>query len=207
MNAERENLRTDLDNWEPLTVAEVSNLFSEIPVRWGIAGGWALDLHLGNKTREHGDIDIVVFRENQQEVYEYLKNDWLLYKAINGALTLWAEGEYLETVNDIWVCRNHNSPWAFQLMLLDSEEDRWIYRREKTVSLPKAKLFAADGSGVPYLKPEIQLLYKAGSSQIRKKDFTDFEAVLPALSGKEKVWLKRTLERQFSQEHSWLEKL
>lgn len=191
------SLRIDISNWEPLTVTEVNHLFAESPIPWGIAGGWALDMYLGRKTREHSDIDIVIFREHQQVVYQLLNGDWDLYKAKNGELSLWQEGEYLDAVNDIWVRRDAQSPWAFQIMLMESEQEQWIYRREKSIKLPKAEIFSADGSGVPYLKPEIQLLYKAGSSQIREKDSRDFQAVLPSLSSKEKAWLEKALKRQF----------
>ncbi|MFD1357870.1 nucleotidyltransferase domain-containing protein [Fictibacillus halophilus] len=41
---------------------QCNNIFSDIPVYWWIAVGWALDLHLDRITREHEDIDIVILR-------------------------------------------------------------------------------------------------------------------------------------------------
>jgi len=38
----------------------------------------------------------------------------------------------------------------------------------------KSKIFLRTSKGIPYLKPEVQLLYKAGSSQVRERDFKDF---------------------------------
>lgn len=198
-------MRIDLSNWEPLAITEVNCIFSEVPIHWGIAGGWALDMHLGRKTREHSDTDIVIFREDQQVVYHLLKNEWTLYKAEDGKLSLWPEGEYLDAINDIWISRDSRSPWAFQIMLMDSEQDKWVYRREKTINVPKAELFSSDENRVPYLKPAIQLLYKGGSSQIREKDSRDFQAVFPTLSAEEKNWLEEALKRQFPLGHSWIE--
>jgi hypothetical protein len=43
-------MRTDIDNWVPLTVTEINEIFSAIPIMWCIAGGWALDLHIGKKS-------------------------------------------------------------------------------------------------------------------------------------------------------------
>lgn len=191
-------MRTDLQNWAPLTITEVSNLLASIPVSWGIAGGWALDMHLGRRTREHADIDTVIFREDQQAIFQALRNEWQLYKAKDGKLALWQDGEFLETVNDIWVSRDGQAPWAFQLMLMESEQDQWVYRREKTIRLPKAEIFSMDRNGIPYLKPAIQLLHKAGSSHIRDKDVRDFQAVMPTLSLEEKAWLRDGVQRQFS---------
>lgn len=56
-------MRTDISNWMPLTVSEINEIFSVIPIRWCIAGGWALDLHLRKQTREHSDIDVIITRE------------------------------------------------------------------------------------------------------------------------------------------------
>lgn len=76
----------DIHNWQPVTVEEISLLFQDMPIVWGIAGGWALDLHIGRQTREHEDIDVIIFRQDQQEVYSYLCKDWILYKAYKGTL-------------------------------------------------------------------------------------------------------------------------
>lgn len=200
-------MRTDFSNWKSLTVTEVSNIFSSMPISWGIAGGWALDMHLGKRTREHSDIDIVIFREDQQVMYQHLKNEWTLYKAKDGKLSPWKEKEYLGAVNDVWVRKGIHSPWAFQVMLMDGEQGNWIYRREKTINVSKAELFSVDENKVPYLKPAIQLLYKGGSSHIRDKDLKDFESVLPSLSSKEKEWLKEALKRQFPLGHTWMKNL
>ena len=188
-------MRTDFSNWKPLTVTEVSNIFSSIPISWGIAGGWALDIHLGRETREHSDIDIVIFREDQQVMYQHLKNEWTLYKAKDGKLSPWKEKEYLDAINDVGVSRASQSPWAFQIMLMDCNQDYRIYRREKTIKVSKEELFSNDENKVPYLKSAFQLLYKGGSSQIREKDFRDFQSVLPSLSLKEKEWVKEALKR------------
>lgn len=197
-------LRTDYSNWEPLPVQEVNSIFSGISIDWGIAGGWALDIHLGRKTRNHSDTDIVVFREDQHVVYQHLKNDWTLFKAKDGKLSLWSADEYLDSINSVWVSRDSQSPWAFEIMFMDSEQDNWIYRREKTVQEARVELFSTDENNVPYLNPAIQLLYKGGAAQIREKDSQDFLAVLPTLSVKEKIWLKESLKRQFSMGHSWI---
>jgi len=63
---------------------------------WYFAGGWALDLYLGKKTRPHEDIEIVVFRRDQFALREYL-DGWSFQKAIPGEKRLepWSEGELL----------------------------------------------------------------------------------------------------------------
>lgn len=47
--------------------------------------------------------------------------------------------------------------------------------------------------GIPYLKPEIQFLYKGGSSEIRDKDYHDFLTIFPLLTPQARKWLKAFL--------------
>jgi hypothetical protein len=198
------DLRTDIGNWMPLTVSEINGIFSTVPIRWCIAGGWALDLHLRKKTREHSDIDVIITREEQIVAYQYLNRDWMLYRAEDGKLSLWADGEYLSSTNDVWVSKSDESPWAFQLMIIDTEENTWTYKRDKSIRRPMTEIVLRTGEGIPYLRPEIQLLHKAGSSQVREKDYNDFQTMLPSLLPQEKAWLKSSLNRQFPEGHAWV---
>ncbi|MDD1501747.1 hypothetical protein PVA17_03045 [Lysinibacillus sp. CNPSo 3705] len=198
-------MRTDIDNWESITVTEIYKLFSSIPIKWGIAGGWALDLHLGKQSRVHDDIDVIILREEQLTAYNYLSGDWVLYKAENGKLVPWQEGKFLKTTNDIWATKSSSSPWAFQIMLVETEQQSWIYRREKSIRRRLEEIFLRTDDEIPYLRPEIQLLYKGGSSKIREKDFKDLQTMLPYLLPEQRDWLKTSLKRQFPTGHSWLD--
>lgn len=57
---------------------------------------------------------------------------------------------------------------------------------EKSQLNNQRAVYIRTSEGIPYLKPEIQLLYKAGSSKVREKDFKDFQTMLPLLSPEEK---------------------
>ncbi|GEM_PF-1847 len=198
-------MRTDIDNWAPLTVSEIGAIFSEIPITWCIAGGWALDLYLGRQSRKHADIDIIVLREQQAIAFQHLSKGWQLYKAEEGKLALWEEGEYLPLTNDIWVSRDGGSPWAFQIMLIDTDQDSWIYGREQSIRRPITDIIARTQEGIPFLRPEIQLLYKGGSSKIREKDHHDFLTVGPELTPMAKEWLRSSLIKQFPEGHVWMD--
>ena len=197
-------MRTDISNWMPITVSEINNVFSGQPLQWCIAGGWALDLHLCKQTREHSDIDVIITRDEQLIAYQNLRRDWMLYKAQDGKLHLWEDGEYLNNTEDIWVSKGSETPWAFQIMIIDTEENSWIYKRDRSVRRPLNEIFLKTVEGIPYLRPEIQLLHKAGSSQVREKDYNDFQTMLPSLLPQEKAWLKSSLNRQFPEGHAWV---
>jgi len=196
-------LRTDTDKWMPLSVYELYAIFSKIPVTWCFAGGWALDLYFGRQTRTHEDIDVIILREDQLPVFQHLKKNWQLYKAEKGRLTLWEEGEYLSATKDIWVSKDNSSPFAFQIMIIDVKQDFWVYRREQSVQRPITDVMAETKEGIPYLKPEIQLLYKGGGSEIREKDHHDFETICPVLTTQAREWLKASLKKQFPEGHVW----
>ncbi|MEH7009772.1 hypothetical protein V7087_02990 [Neobacillus niacini] len=200
-------MRTDIDNWKPLSVSSIVNVFSKMPITWCIAGGWALDLHVGRNSREHSDIDVLITRKELLIAYQWIQKDWTLYKAEDGKLLHWVDGEFLKSTRDVWVSRNHVAPWAFQIMIIDSKDGNWIYRREKSIKRAMNEIILKSPDGIPYLKPEIQLLYKAGSSKIREKDFQDLQTMLPILSTQEKEWLTLSLKKQFPDGHTWIEYL
>lgn len=49
----------------PQPVAQVSESLRGLQVPWAICGGWAIDLWLDRPVREHADVDVAVFREDQ----------------------------------------------------------------------------------------------------------------------------------------------
>ncbi|GAA0847513.1 hypothetical protein GCM10008915_55420 [Bifidobacterium pullorum subsp. gallinarum] len=199
------HMRTDYDYWVPISVPEAVKIFAAIPARWHIAGGWALDLYVGEQTREHSDIDIFILREEQTVIYTELTQEWTLYKANQGILSLWEKGEYLHAVGDVWVSKNHEAPFSFQMMLVEAEQDNWIYGREPSIRRPLPDIFLKTDHGIPYLRPEIQLLYKGGSKKIREKDERDLIRVLPLLDPQAKEWLIYALRTQFPEGHPWID--
>lgn len=191
--------------WLPLTITEVSTLLKSASYPWWIAGGLAIDHFIGRKTREHGDIDILINRADQLKIQKTLAG-WDLQAADPpGTLRPWKRDEtLLPAVHVIWA-RPQVGPWRLEIMLLDTENEDWIYRRDPRIrgSLRDATQISTDG--IQYLAPEIQLLYK--SKSIREKDQSDFENCLPLLSSDQKSWLKKALSLTYQNQHSWLSKL
>ncbi|MFD1739625.1 nucleotidyltransferase domain-containing protein [Bacillus salitolerans] len=196
------------NKWNPLSVEEIHDLFRTIPISWWIAGGWALDLNVGRKTREHDDIDIVIVRDEHLTLQAHLHNQWDMYKAIKGQLIPWDKDEILQVpIDSIWVKKKGDKVWAFQVMILDTEGDEWEYKRKNTIRKPIKDIGLCSPTGIPYLRPEIQLLYKGGSSVLRGKDTVDLENVLPLLANSELRWLKDSLAEQFPTGHQWMDQL
>lgn len=195
-----------LGTWEPLSPAEVAAELSGMPCRWWIAGGWAVDLHLGRQTRTHGDIDVLLLRGDQLAFQRHLAG-WDLQAADPpGSLRPWAEGETLPSeVHDIWCRRSPSSPWCLQLMIDDAEQDQWVYRRDSRIRRPVAELDGpASNAERRVLSPDVQLLYK--STNPRAKDEADCEAVLDGLNLSQRHWLKESMTI-VAPLHPWLSRL
>jgi aminoglycoside-2''-adenylyltransferase len=65
-------------HWQPVSVAEVVGLFADAPFVWGLAGGYAVEQFIGKPIREHDDLDVVAFRDDQLAVQRWLAG-WRLY--------------------------------------------------------------------------------------------------------------------------------
>jgi len=192
--------------WEPMTAEEASQLFGALSIPWWVAGGVALDLFVGRTTREHGDFDVLILRRDQLVMQEYLRG-WDLHKTNQPGLKPWPAGEYLELgVNQVWCRRTPESLWALEIMFMDTVGDRWVYRRAPSIGGLVTSLGRKTPDGIPYLSPEIQLLYKA-RQEPEMKDQKDFNTVLPLLSETQKLWLQSALEVQFSGGHPWSRRL
>jgi hypothetical protein len=84
----------------------------------------------------------------------------------------------------------------------------WKYRREPTIVRSLDKTGLSTESGIPYLAPELVLLFKSKntSNQERAKDQSDFESVLPQLDAERRAWLRWALIAT-SPDHAWIEQL
>ena len=88
-------------------------------------------------------------------------------------------------------------------MLLDTNGEQWLYKRDPQIrgGLKEAIRYSSDK--IPFLSPEIQLLYKA-KIPFRKKDQQDFEEVIPFLNENQRSWLLANLLDQYSSNHPWV---
>ncbi len=171
---------------------------------WFVAGGWAIDLFLGKETRLHQDIEIAVFRKDQIALQDYL-DEWLLRKIVNGEPIVWQRGERLALPTHEIHCFNETAqPPQIEILLNESDETVWIYRRNRKIRRSLSKIGLKSSTGITFLCPEIVLLYK--SKNPRAKDELDFQAVVKYLDAEQKQWLKNAI-RVGSSEHVWLRSL
>jgi hypothetical protein len=190
--------------WTSLKPREAVSLLAELQTPWWVAGGWALDLFLGFPTREHADFDVGLLRRDVAEIHSVLCG-WAFFEARSGNLYRLDRNEQPHPeVSSLW-CRPANSrDWSLELMLDDSDGDDWVFRRRPAVRMPLSSAIRRTLDGIPYLAPEIQLLYKARSP--REKDQIDFQLVLDQLPSDGRQWLCKALAK-VEPDHVWLTRL
>jgi|SRR5712664_3858909 len=181
-----------LGHRSPLTIAELSALMLGAPFRWCLAGGMAIDRVLGRVTREHDDLDIGVFRNDMGLVRAWLAR-WELWCAGSpgsGLNRLKIEDDLPHDIHGIWCRRQESGPWSLEILIEESTNQDWLYRRNHLVTLPLDEVMEG-AEGVPVMAPEVVLLYKAESP--RERDRVDFSAALPLLSVRKREWLRFAL--------------
>jgi hypothetical protein len=165
---------------------------------WCIAGGWAIDLALARATREHKDVEIAIFREDQNALREYLA-DWEWRVVVDGRLIAWQRAEALSLpIHELHATGADGTKLEFLLNERDTID--WIYRREARIRRPIEKAIRRGGEGIPVLAAEIVLLYK--SKNPRPADELDFRAAQDLLDDESRRWLSDALSAT-SPDHPW----
>ena len=188
--------------WVPLTVEELSTVMHGAGFFWCLAGGHAIERVIGRPYRPHDDIDIVVLRSEQLAVQEWFR-DWTMAAADPpGALRPWTPGEKLSwRVHDIWAQRPGAAGWELQIMIQENDATSWFFRRDDRVH-GRVDDLSVMVDGVPCLRADLQLLFKAKSS--RPKDDLDFLQVLPILSEGQRRSLWDWLDLTSPNGHPWM---
>jgi hypothetical protein len=174
-------------------------VMSGFGLTWGVAGGWAVDLFLNRDSRTHVDIDLAVLRRDQMAVRSWVAAA-RVEKVTAGGTMEWLSSERLEEpIHEVHVTWPDGFEIEFLLNECDEGSREWVFRRDPRVSKPLAEAFLGR-PGVPYLAPEIVLLYKSKAPSAR--DETDLASALPHLEGKQRAWLYEALQVT-SPGHHW----
>jgi hypothetical protein len=182
----------------------IHSLMSDFKRPWFIAGGWAIDLFVGRETRKHEDIEIAILREDQFHLRKYLK-EWNVHKVEDNVLKPWGK-EYLRSPIHEFHAENKITNEKLEVLINESQKNKWIFRRDLRVTLPLFGVgsYTPIGIGIPYLNPEVVLLYKAKNPRV--KDQQDFLSILDKLTIEQREWLHNAIYLQDKQ-HQWLKML
>ena len=209
-------------------VARVVRLMAEFPRRWALCGGWAVDAWLGYVSREHGDVDVLIFEEDQLVLREHLAG-WQMVAHDdnwNGKTPIWPNtpipavelwtGRHVDVPGHFHVRSDDNFDFEVNLNRCDGEE--WVLNKDPLVSLPIDDCIGESRWGVPAATPALVAYYKLNPAasgwsatgvrepRMRPKDEADVEALLPLLSPEMRGWLGESINK-VAPGHAWLDRM
>jgi hypothetical protein len=160
---------------------------------WALCGGWAVDIWLGEVTREHGDIDIAVFRDDERRFAVELA-DWRLvaHETDDADHQVRWDGHplvanaHLHAASDLEPRR--------ELLLNERGEGGWLLGRwtsggDRTAALPLHRFALPSAAGIPVMAPEAIAFYKAVGDR-RPHDDEDLERLMTLLDDEQRAWLE-----------------
>ena len=178
----------------------VSALFEFYDRPYWIAGGWAVDLRIGAPRRQHDDVDVMILeRDLDAFVRCFAGNEFVVvdHQTDEERTFQWPT----ELVPGRDTLRFKTAPAPIEVLINKSDGDDWVFHRGGRIRRPLTDIGLRSQSGLPYLQPDLLLLFKARSD--RAKDDEDFRALLPFLTDEQKAWLRPRLTRPGQPEHRW----
>jgi hypothetical protein len=159
-------------------VLATCSLLSKLTVPYWIIGGWAIDLTAGRVTREHADVDVMLLERDKHALWNDLPQAEVEIEGHGREprrLTLHAKNLLLPT----------------EVFLAQADGTSWVHRRGAySIKRPLAGI-TRHRDGIPFLAPEVVLLFKSRSTADR--DRHDVQTALPLLHAEQRSWLEDTL--------------
>jgi len=184
------------DAWHP---REVAARLAGVATPWWVAGGWAIDLFGGEQSRPHDDVEIAVPRAGFAEIRAALAE---LAVDVVGSGRIWPlDSPAFDVMHQTWFREPGTGVYRLDVFREPHEGQTWICRRDESIRAPFAQIRRRTADGIPYLAPEVVLLFKAKAA--RAKDESDFARTLPRLDDAQRSWLREMLERAHPG-HAWI---
>lgn len=191
-----------VDKWQAWSPGEAATRLRDLgltDVPWYVAGGWAVDLHLGKQTREHEDLEIAIPRTRFGR-WRTALSAYRLYDAGAGRLRALGPTDQPDPVNhQVWL--RDDDVWRLDTFLESGDETTWVSHRDARIRVPWADAVTTNPDGIAYLRPQYVLLGKAKHQ--RPKDVADFESLLPTMDVAARRWLAGALSTVHPG-HTWI---
>lgn len=213
-------------------VTEANELLKNGGFDYAFCGGQALDLFLGYESRVHGDIDVCAYWEDRDRIIRHMQSrGFIVYEMLGGG-----RGHHITDVSDqirmkknifcfregcplvktyppdedgcCWIEFFHIGQTELdfiEFLFNDRSRDAFAYARNREITRESGKAVLSR-EGIPYLAPEICLLYK--STDIEREGYQqDFELAYPAMDPAQREWFRKALLQENPKGHPWLDVL
>ena len=209
-------------------IREANQLLKSGGFEYAFCGGQALDLFLGYESRVHGDIDVCAYREDRNRIIRHMQaQGFEVYEMLGGGRAHHitdAHGQ-IRPEGNIFCCREgcplvktyppdeDGCCWMeffhigqteldyTEFLFNDKTQDAFEYSRNREITLGLDRAVLNSG-GIPYLAPELCLLYK--STDIEREGYRqDFELAWKAMDPSQREWLRNALLREYPGGHPW----
>jgi len=198
-------------------------------INYAICGGHAIDMFLGVKTRPHKDIDVSIFQEDRDSIISHMLNKgWDIYEPYGTEylhkitnienqkrvkLNIWCVKsenphyiftEHEDNTYDVYFDNSEQNELDYIEFLFNIHKDGYfLYSKNHSIKMKLNEAILNDNN-IPFLAPEIVLLYK--STAIDNADYQlDFENATIKMNDRQLKWLKDSLMIMFPDGYKWLE--
>ena len=210
-------------------VKESAELLNAGNFEYQFCAGQAIDLFLGRETRVHGDIDICAYWPERDDIIRYMQSQGFeVYEMLGGgrvhkitdpAVQMYQKRNIFCVKDDcplvkLYPLDENDCCWLeffhigqtelnfIEFLFNDRSETHFEYARDREIKRDIDKAILSR-DGIPYLAPEICLLYK--STDIEREGYQqDFELTYPELNDEQKLWLQSALKRLYPDGHKWI---
>ena len=213
-------------------IKELNDFVKQIGIDYAICGGHAIDLFIGRKTRPHKDLDLAVFWEDRNKIVQFMINKgWNVYEPCGNEIL-----HKINDINDqkqvktnIWCVKPDNLHYEFiekdknmfsvifdnseqieldfiEFLFNNRFEGNFLYSKNNDIKID-INFCILYSENIPFLTPELVLLYKSKAFEIIMENQMDFDNALPYLNEKQRVWLKNALIIMFPNGHKWINKI
>ena len=197
-------MRWDDADWRPWRPEEAAERLEGLDAPWCVAAGWAIDLFVGYERREHEDLEIAAPADAFPNIGALL-DDLDFYAVGDGEVTTLDEApERVAATHQTWGLDRAAFEWRIDVFREPSAGREWVCRRDDRIRLAYDELIERTADGIPYVRPEVALLFKAKAA--RPKDDDDLNDALPLLGPSRRALLHDWIALVHPG-HVWLERL
>ena len=210
-------------------IQKVNELLKNGGFQYAICGGFAIELFLNRTVRNHGDVDISAFWSERDKIILYIQAlGWSVYELCGGgrAHHITDVSNQIKNKRNIFCMTDDCEIVSFtptdeaemfavdfghggqerltfvEFLFNNAESENFLYARNHAVTRPLSQAILSR-DGVPYLCPEMVLLYKSVDTQ-REGYQLDYDLAMGMMSGEQRQWLQHALAVMNPEGHIWL---